>query len=194
MRVFLLVLGVVLIMAFSSKAPTPLPTPSITPSPNFTKTIWPRAEWAATALKAVEASRLNGFNPRDGKAFCPNGMNLANWVNLLGAMVKHESGFDPNQDYRENFKDSDGTFVVSRGLFQISMNSSNNYGCGFKKASEVYDPAKNIQCSVRIFEKWVLQDGVIASSGSPWRGAARYWAVLRAKVTKTKATLKPYCT
>lgn len=161
------------------------------------KSLFPKQEWTDHALASVRASKLVTITPKDAKEFCPNGMTERNWVHLLASMVKHESNFNPTLEYKENFTNN-GKPVISTGLFQISLDSSNRYGCGFKTHAEVKDPIKNISCSVKIIEWWLERDGVIAQKGSgktPWLGSARYWAVLRQpKVdTKTKATLKKLC-
>lgn len=118
------------------------------------------------------------------------------WVGILSAMAKYESGFDPNQDYKEDMIDVDGTPVISRGLLQISKTSANSYGCAIGKAAELHDPETNIRCGVRILAKWIPNDGFISSSKmivkdgkqkKQWLGGARYWAVLRDKVAQIRA-------
>ena len=169
------------VWAFSHKAPSDEPISQ----PGAARTVWPKAEWRAHANREFARSKILSRAPSDAKTFCPQGMNLNNWTELLGSMAKWESGFDPNQVYRESFG------VNSIGLLQLSV-SDKAYGCDFKTEADVKDPLKNISCAVRIMEKWTLKDGVISTPAN--KGSARYWAVLRSpKLSKTKTTLKPFC-
>ncbi|MES2801001.1 MAG: transglycosylase SLT domain-containing protein [Bdellovibrionota bacterium] len=125
-------------------------------------------------------------NPVDAKIFCPNFSNLSKserkqfWAFFISSMSKFESGFDPNESYTENFKDSRHKYIVSRGLLQISIESSKGYRCGFTTERELHNPAKNLSCGIKILNHWMKKDNRIASRlGLGWRGGARYWAVLR---------------
>lgn len=125
-------------------------------------------------------------NPVDAKIFCPNFPNLSEserkqfWAFFISSMAKFESGFDPNESYTEGFKDNTNTYVISRGLLQISLESSKGYRCGFNSGKELYHPTKNLSCGIKILNHWMKKDQRIASrSGLGWRGGARYWAVLR---------------
>lgn len=125
--------------------------------------------------------------PADARTFCPNYRNLSYndrkkyWIYIISAMTKFESGFNTNTKYKEDFNDSSGRPVVSRGLLQISIESSKGYDCGMVDAQELHDPFKNLSCGVRILDRWVGRDGRIAGKvDSKWRGGARYWSVLRA--------------
>lgn len=123
--------------------------------------------------------------PADSATFCPNYKNLSYdqrkqfWIFLMSAMVRYESNFNTNTTYTESFADSSGNRVVSRGLLQISIESGNAYGCGFKASSDLHDPQKNLSCGVRILDRWVGRDGRIAGNVGGWKGGARYWSVLR---------------
>ncbi len=102
------------------------------------------------------------------------------WVSLFSALSHFESGHDPTRRYRENFRDSTGKFVVSRGLLQISLESGNAYGCGFATAQAIHEPLPNLRCGVRILNRWIGRDRVIAAKRQGrWRGAARYWSPFR---------------
>ncbi|NCN27410.1 hypothetical protein GW915_07520 [bacterium] len=152
-------------------------------------------------LRRLAGGLENGI-PGDVREFCPEFSSLSDlkvrkfYTYLISAMSELESGHNPNTSYRENFKDSRGRFVVSRGLLQISIESGNAYGCGFQSEQQLHDPFKNLSCGVRIVDRWVNRDGRIAGkvSGS-WRGAARYWSVLRttSKVSQIKSWTKNYC-
>lgn len=124
--------------------------------------------------------------PADSATFCPN-YNKFNynqrkefWAFLMSAMVRFESNFKPETSYQESFKDSKGNYVVSRGLLQISIESGNAYGCGFKTSQDLHDPYQNLSCGIRILNRWLGRDGRMAGKvGDSWRGGARYWSVLR---------------
>ncbi|MGZ3840678.1 MAG: transglycosylase SLT domain-containing protein [Bdellovibrio sp.] len=124
--------------------------------------------------------------PADKTLFCPKYGQLSYdqrkqyWAFIISAMARFESNFKTDSTYKESFRDSHGNRVVSRGLLQISIESGNSYGCGFKDAQELHDPKKNLSCGIRILDRWLDRDGRIAGKvGGSWKGGARYWAVLR---------------
>ncbi|MEZ6933586.1 transglycosylase SLT domain-containing protein [Aeromonas sp. BC14] len=144
--------------------------------------------WTAAAEAAVDASGLPGSTPSDVETFCPSykARSLAErktfWVGLLSIVARPESNFKPETTYTEDFGDSQGKRVVSRGLLQISIESANQkkYTCGIQKAEDLHDPAINLTCGVKILDAWVKADNVIATYGkSPPRGGGRYWSTLR---------------
>lgn len=125
--------------------------------------------------------------PADAGTFCPNYRNLnyderkKYWIFMISAMTRFESGFDPKTSFKEGFNDSSGRPVISRGLLQLSIESSRGYDCGLRDAEELHDPFKNLSCGVRILDRWLGRDGRIAGKvDGKWRGGARYWSVLRA--------------
>jgi len=145
-------------------------------------------QYTADAI-AQYGSAMRTKRPSDVASFCPNYANLDEkgrtqfWVGLVAAIAKYESSYNPNTRYQENFKDSSGTAVVSRGLLQISAESARNYGCSVSSGTALHDAKVNLTCGVRIINHWLAQDGVISAQTSDWRGAARYWAVLRKSST-----------
>ncbi len=110
---------------------------------------------------------------------------------LMSEMVRWESSFNPKTEYKENFKDSKGNWVISRGLFQLSIESANQkaYGCGFKTEQEIHEPLKNISCAVKIVNHWLNKDLVFF--GGEKLGVGRYWSVGRASSSKN-AKIKEY--
>jgi hypothetical protein len=129
-------------------------------------------------LIAKTPSDITSFCPGYSKGSAEDKKNF--WVYLLSSMTQLESGHNPTVSYKEAFNDSKGNPVISRGLLQISIESGNGYGCVFKSEQELHDPYKNLDCGLRILNRWIGRDGVISGkSGSAWRGGARYWAVLR---------------
>ena len=146
-------------------------------------------DWSSIAHKAIMnfGPDLLTQIPTDIDYYCARYRNLRSderadfWVFLLSRLARLESNFESNKRYIENFKDSKGNLIVSRGLLQISIESANGYGCGIKKPEELHDPEININCAVKILNRWVgLKDAVVAEwDGSKWRGAARYWSPFR---------------
>lgn len=161
---------------------------------------------AAMALEA-EAVELQNQFPSDINSYCKGYSRLSPsqrlnfWGDLLTAISFHESRHNPKLMYKERFKDSSGSQVISRGLLQLSFESSKGYGCPLDQASQLHDPAKNIDCGVRILNRWISQDGVISKDAGllkkKWRGAARYWSVLRQPQTlstiQAQIQGQPYC-
>jgi hypothetical protein len=146
--------------------------------------------WTAAAKAAVKSSSLPKTLPIDIAKFCPNysshteDARVEFWVGLLSAVARPESNFKPETTFKEDFRDSKGEFVISRGLLQISIESANQkkYACDIKKAADLHDPATNLRCGVRILEAWVKTDNVIATYGNGQsRGGGRYWSTLREK-------------
>lgn len=146
--------------------------------------------WSLHVLSAL--SRFAGpslmAEPLDQQAYCPRWAELSIsdrkgfYLAMISAMAKFESGFDPKTEYRENFKDQDGNWVISRGLLQLSVESANGYGCKVT-SNALHDPKTNLTCALIIINRWVSKDGFFGSSTGAderqHRGGARYWAVLR---------------
>ncbi len=160
------------------------------------------ANWSKYVFEniATLAPNLLTKNPGGIAQFCPGYSGLsANdkrnfWVYLLSAMTELESSHNPALTYTEKFSDASGKPVVSRGLLQISIESGNSYGCGFKTETELHDPQKNLGCGLRILNKWVGKDAQLAGKdlvAGNWVGGSRYWSVLRApKVTTIQGWTK----
>ncbi len=151
-----------------------------------------RLAWSKHVLKETE--RLAGSSlvsePLDLSAYCPKWKTLSLpdrkgfFLSLISAMSKFESGFDPTTEYKENFKDSKGNWIISRGLLQLSVESANGYGCQVTENS-LHDAKTNLTCAIIILNRWVAKDRYFGSSiGSAKNkhvGGARYWSVLREK-------------
>jgi len=135
------------------------------------------AELEAYTLAKIKEMGFSNLSPADKAQFFPNGGTDEEWLALVSAMIKEESGFDPNQTYTENFKDANGNNVISTGLFQLSQESARGYGFSGMTTQQLMDPRTNIDVGLTILQKWVSQDGYI--SGPNNTGGARYWSVLR---------------
>ncbi len=170
--------------------PGPTPAPELKPEP---------ARWEAVAAGSrawtefvyeqldVYGPALLDKTPSDIEQFCPAYKTLSRsirknfWVYLLSSITQFESNFNPAVQYTEDFTDSTGARVVSRGLLQLSIESARAYGCDLPSALDLHDPEKNLLCGLRILNRWVGEDGLIrgTTSAGSWRGGARYWSVLR---------------
>lgn len=156
-------------------------------------------EWSDHVRRELHtlAPALLNHLPKDSGVYCPNYKNLTLiqredfWIYLLSAMARYESNFNPDLKYKESFYDNNGKNVISRGLLQISIESSRGYNCGFANENEIHDPFKNLSCGLRILNKWMVNDGYIGSRViRSWRGGARYWSVLRSNGSSQKAIVK----
>lgn len=181
----LLLLGLALAACTPSTAPPPKPveTSALTLRWNAK----PDApQWTAAALAASRTHGLDQIVPEDIDAWCPGYRQAraegrqAFWAGLMSALAKFESSYDPTVSYTENFVDSTGQLVVSRGLLQLSRESAKGYGCAVVTGEELHDPSVNLDCAARILKRLVGRDGRIASTDTPWLGAAKYWSPFRA--------------
>lgn len=183
----------------ASEAPLDTPSPVPTPSPDAPTFKPEAARWesAASGSRAwteftytqleVAGESLLATVPGDIAQFCPRYLSLPPhhkkdfWVYLISSIAQFESSFNPALSYTENFTDSSGQLVVSRGLLQLSIESARAYGCELAQAQDLHDPYKNLLCGIKILNRWIQTDGVIRgqSASGAWRGGARYWSVLR---------------
>lgn len=128
--------------------------------------------------------------PRDYAEFCPAYPTLgahdraAFYVGLFSKIAELESSFRPNKGAPET---GNLVGVTSRGLLQISIDSSNQavYGCNTQSEQQLHDPFFNLHCGVKIMNYWIARDQFIASRpGNINKGGGHYWAVLRTKPTR----------
>lgn len=143
---------------------------------------------------------LLAANPKDYKEYCGAATKLDCYDAILHAMSVYESGITPTQVYTEKF-DVDGNkcatsgkpCVKSVGLMQVSIASCQSYGSSAKTTEELLTVEKNLECAVRILNRQVPRDNVIAGgSKGAWRGGSRYWAVLRDHVPEIKQKATGY--
>ncbi len=166
---------------------------------------WKNDHWDDLLLTAIDQSILPDITPRDIKSFEPKYDQFSRdekiqfWGHLLVLLAEKESSFKPNCSYTENFIDSTGTNVVSRGFFQLSYDSATiSYKCdGIDVRNDLYKPEVNINCAVKIVSHWLKRDKVISgkTSKGSHRGAARYWSTLRQgnkKLYNIQSNLKKY--
>jgi hypothetical protein len=146
-------------------------------------------KWREFALNHINqyGKNLVSVVPSDIASFCPKykSLNLNDkkmfWIALLSSMARFESNYKPEMSFEEDFSDTSGDNVISRGLLQISGESARNYGCKMNSDNDLHKPETNLRCGVMILDRWIGRDKVISSKSSSgsWRGGARYWAVLR---------------
>lgn len=110
---------------------------------------------------------------------------------LISIMAKYESNFKPETNYTESFNDSKGKPVISRGLLQISQESSNQkaYNCQIKEAKQLNDPKTNLECAVNIIHFQAVKSNTLMAE--PKKGCAAYWSVCRAS-SKSNAKILSY--
>lgn len=100
---------------------------------------------------------------------------------VMSFIAKYESNFSSTTTFVEDFKDSSGKQIVSRGLFQMSIASvkQKQYACDMiKDEADLYDDVKSINCAVNIAHHWITRDMVIFSDKANL-GLGRYWSTAR---------------
>jgi hypothetical protein len=136
------------------------------------------------------------IKPKDRRKFNLHMRNrldtVEEYTNLLMEVIRWESNFNHRKTYRENFINSQREYVISTGLFQLSTESLRGYGFNYT-TQQLKDPRRNIKAGVKVFMTLVSQDKVIARKRwwffGRWRGAARYWSVLRGERKYTARAL-----
>ena len=152
-------------------------------------------------VKEFEGLKMS-FQPFCSKT--PKDLNLF-YTTLFYEMIRHESGFDTNEDYYECAKAKcyysagcfvdpvrgycritsnkfDNGFAVSRGLFQLSVSSVRSLGCKdyVQNSQDLHIEEKNIKCALNIYKNYIIQDKIITGKvDDKWKGGSRYWSVLR---------------
>ena len=158
---------------------------------------WDNSDWDYFLVQAINdfGKNLLSIVPRDFDEFIieypkTEEGRITFWANIFVEMAYYESNFNTDQKYEENFLDNNGKKIVSRGLFQLSIESCRGYNCPVTNEDDLHDPKINIISAVMIMNKWVGKDHVIASrSSGTWRGGARYWSVLRGTRSYTAEAL-----
>lgn len=146
-------------------------------------------EFLVNALKQSGQKLLAMPSIKDSSLYCPKFSSLNQdekmqfFVMLISAMARHESGFDYRTSYYEKNVEGNPT---SRGLLQISIPSVNSprYGCKITDSKQLHDPKTNLDCAVKVISSLVVENGYLgkelgANEKSDYRGASRYFSVLR---------------
>ena len=146
--------------------------------------------WTMIVARALakDGQPLLNERPREVEQYCKNFDKLSKkgraafWVAMFSAIAYRESNWNPAVSYQEKFPDSDGNRVISRGLLQLSLESGRGYKCDFNTPEDVHDSKKNLECGVRIMNKWVTTHKTMVGNGK--EGTAKYWGVMRKKSTR----------
>lgn len=156
----------------------------------------PKQSWTSIAASFINSNKSIFFDEKisDIQDFCPGFLSKTNeqktafWIHLLNSLSLRESKFDPMVSNNEgNF--GDGSLnVTSRGLLQISYQSSKasrykRNGCDVDGPNSLHDPETSIECGLAIFKTWLKEDGCISCKGrgNRYLGISRYWSPLRAR-------------
>lgn len=164
-----------------------------------------RQAWTLALIGEIGA-KFDGLEAaKDLNYFCPKfptmtpGFQIAALAELFIGMAKFESGWKPATAFRECRKDKciykeciknttygycmkgdsrfDDGMITSRGLLQMSIRSSQSYGCDLKDPKELHDPIKNLKCATTIMVKQIKRTGMISSSSN-------YWSVVKSSYSK----------
>lgn len=157
------------------------PAPATGTLPNFLETderskVSP-AQLHGFMRQRIANSQLNGLVPKDGARFGIKSGSPDEWADYFTGLANLESGFGAK------VVGDVGRFPGnSNGLYQLSPNDAINHGIRDTPfiMSELQDPTFNADAAVKIHEKLIREDGVIAEGN---RGAARYWGPLRRGIT-----------
>lgn len=146
-----------------------------------------RQEWTDHLIAEIDKAK---WNPAI-ENYCKT-VSLKECVaQAVSIMARYESSFKTGEQFTESFNDSKGNPVISRGLLQLSLESSNQkaYACGLKTPEDLHDAKTNLSCAVKIVNYWMNRDLVLMAE--PKKGCARYWSVCRASSSKN-AKIKTY--
>jgi hypothetical protein len=154
------------------------------------------AKWTRYAQERLhEAKDLLATVPTDIGDYCASYKDMDEegrvgfWLAFLGGLSLVESSHNPLVKYREAFVDSTGKRVVSRGLLQISFESSRHYDCGATNVQQLHDPLWGLRCGVNIIHRLVTRDNVIRGRGvgrkskQKWLGVSAYFGSVRKRKT-----------
>ena len=159
------------------------------------KFAWNNSDYDKWLIRELKASDLLNQKPKDAQEFNYSKAKdaLEFWGKLMVQMSKLESDWNSDKKYQETFRDQQGKRIWSRGLFQLSIESSKGYPCKASTGEDLHNPELNIQCAVQIINKWVVNDQVISGRvNGKWLGGSRFWSVLRTptKLDQIKAANK----
>jgi hypothetical protein len=177
-----------------------VPPTSTLPTASFETLAWEAAsrpqakQWSAYIFNLINGEAKDLLAAQDFAQFCPRYATLTRnqKINaagqLIAAMAKFESGFNPLSRYHESTMGTDpvtGLAVYSEGLLQLSYQDTQWASfCAFDWSVDKYlsatdpkktilDPYKNLYCGVRILANQVKNKGVIIL------GTGAYWSVIK---------------
>ena len=164
----------------ASEAGVPGPIPALTLSWDDAPK---RKTWSFQLIDSVtmRKTQLDEGNPEafiSGYSTLSASLQIKFWAELLIAVAKFESDWDPHNIFHEPPPLSNDSI----GLLQLSYSDEVPYKLEplDPGAKSLEDPLVNLRCGVKIFATLVAKYRTVASSnGNEHRGAARYWSVLR---------------
>ncbi len=135
----------------------------------------------------LEAPQLVTTIPSDIQNYCPDYLTrtpeerLEFWGLFLSAISWMESSHRTALFYEEKgILDRHGNNVISRGLLQFSYESATGYLPTLATPEDLHNPSISLRIGAIALNRFIVGDGVVSSGGvGNWRGAARYWSVLR---------------
>ena len=142
-----------------------------------------RATWSKQLIDSVKQykTQLDAGNP---EGFIPGYdaltpvTQLKFWAELIIAIAKFESGWDPHNIFHE----PPPLGVDSIGLLQLSYEDEPHYHLEHlnKAAKDLENPLINLRCGLKIFSDLLALDGTVTRLvNQKHRGAAAYWSVIR---------------
>ncbi|MQA20923.1 transglycosylase SLT domain-containing protein [Rugamonas rivuli] len=142
-----------------------------------------RKAWSKQLLGSVQANltSLELGNPDgfiQGYSGLSADLKLKFWSELIVAMAFRESSWNPHSIYHE----PPPLGIDSIGLLQLSYEDEGPYGLEplSRQAHSLEDPLVNLRCGVTVLVKLLAHDHVVElTSGSTYKGAPRYWSVMR---------------
>lgn len=142
-----------------------------------------RQAWSAKliALVGQHQAQLEGGQP-DAFIAGYNGLSgplkTKFWAEMLVAMARFESSWDPTNVYHE----PPPLGVNSIGLLQLSLQDQDNHHLQprIQNENQLQDPLLNLDWGVQILSRLLARDGVVArgSSTAQGNGGSCYWSVL----------------
>jgi hypothetical protein len=134
-----------------------------------------KEELRAFINKEIKGSSLVGAIPQDGAKFNIDGSSES-WANFFVTLAARESSYNTGTVGDLNRSDIP---QGSHGLFQLSPDDALNYK--FQDTpytlSQLQDPVINTKSTIKIAEKLLSRDNIIAGGSS--KGLSRYWGPLR---------------
>ncbi len=172
----------------------------------FEPLLWENAKagtkpWSTFVFGLIQSEAQDLLTAKDMTRFCRTYSSLSNLqkVNVAGqliaAMTKYESSFNPLSRFHESTMGTDpitGQPVYSEGLLQLSYQDIQGYPfCQFDWNQDqflaptdpqktILNPFKNLYCGVRILANQVKRKGLVVI------GSGAYWAVIKENNSNNK--------
>jgi hypothetical protein len=141
-----------------------------------------KQEWSEVVANKLTPEMLAWENEFFGM---PSEFPATRWLNLVQAVVKNESNFDPVCVFVEEFKDdTTGELCRSCGLLQMSEGDKNSYPESetlqlMENEDQLFDPIFNLKCGLEVMH-------IIISRGE--KSLRSYWSTMNEDDEKGEAT------